>query len=151
MSLDDDLQGVPGAMRMLTDVRQRGFASEVFQEPQTGRNLTLSIDERIQYVCERELKTAVESNDCQTGSIVVMNPTPVRSWPWPTIPTFDPNQPVPAGGERPGALQPRRLGSVRAWFGIQSHHRGGGSGNHPSAPGKHHSLRQRPHHASSAA
>ena len=101
MSLDDDLQGVPGAMRMLTDVRQRGFASEEFQEHQTGRNLTLSIDERIQYVCERELKTAVESNDCQTGSIVVMNPHTGEILAMANYPTFDPNQPVPAGGSAP--------------------------------------------------
>jgi cell division protein FtsI (penicillin-binding protein 3) len=99
MALDDELQGLPGSVRMLTDVKQRGYASEVFVEPQPGRNLTLTLHEGIQYVAERELKIAVEDNQCQTGSIVVMDPRTGDVLALANYPTYDPNEAVQPGGK----------------------------------------------------
>jgi len=97
MALEDELQGLPGSVRMLTDVKQRGYDSEVFVEPQPGRNLTLTLHEGIQYVAERELKAAVEENNCQTGSIVVMDPRTGDVLALANYPTYDPNEPVKPG------------------------------------------------------
>lgn len=97
MALEDELQGLPGSVRMLADVRNRGYNSEVFVEPQPGRNLALTIHEGIQYAAERELKTAVEDNDCLTGSIVAMDPRTGDVLALANYPTYDPNEPVKPG------------------------------------------------------
>ena len=73
-SLNKYLRGIPGEMRTQADVRHAVFDRKYFTDPQPGRNIKLTIDERIQFVAERELKQAVEVNKCTTGSIVVMNP-----------------------------------------------------------------------------
>jgi cell division protein FtsI (penicillin-binding protein 3) len=99
MSLEDELQGLPGSVRMLTDVRQRGYNSEVFVKPQPGRNFTLTLHEGIQYVAERGLKAAVEDNQCQTGSIVVMDPRNGDVLALANYPTYDPNEPVKPGDQ----------------------------------------------------
>ena len=59
--------------------------------PQPGKNLTLTIDERIQYVAERELKKAVEKNHCKTGSLVVMNPKTGEILAMTSYPSYNPN------------------------------------------------------------
>jgi cell division protein FtsI (penicillin-binding protein 3) len=97
MALEDELQGLSGSVRMLADVRNRGYNSEVFLEPQPGRNLALTIHEGIQYAAERELKTAVEDNDCLTGSIVAMDPRTGDVLALANYPTYDPNEPVKSG------------------------------------------------------
>ena len=99
MALEDELQGLPGTVRMLTDVKQRGYNSEVFVKPQPGRNLTLTLHEGIQYVAERELKAAVEDNQCLTGSIVVMDPRTGDVLALANYPTYDPNEPVQPGDQ----------------------------------------------------
>ena len=58
-----------------------------------GASLTLSIDERIQFACERELKRAVESNNCGSGSVVVMDPRTGEILALASVPTYDPNDP----------------------------------------------------------
>ena len=97
MTLDKDLQGRPGVMRVYQDVRARGFDSQVFAEPQTGRSVTLAIDERIQHVAERELASAVVKNHCKTGSLVVMHPETGEILAMANYPTYDPNVPPKAG------------------------------------------------------
>jgi cell division protein FtsI (penicillin-binding protein 3) len=90
-SLNKYLRGVPGEMRTEADVKKDVFYRKVFTEPQPGRNVTLTIDERIQYVAERALKTAVTVNKCVTGSIVVMNPKNGEILAMTSYPTFNPN------------------------------------------------------------
>jgi cell division protein FtsI (penicillin-binding protein 3) len=98
LSLDKELQGRPGLMRVYQDVRARGFDSQVFSEPQPGRTVTLTLDERIQHVAERELAAAVEANHCKTGSLVVMQPETGEILAMANYPTYDPNEP-PASSE----------------------------------------------------
>ena len=92
LSLDKILRGKPGVMRTQADVRQNVFDRKYFTDPQPGKNVTLTIDERIQYVAERELKKAVEKNNCKTGSIVVMNPKNGEVLAMTSYPTFNPNE-----------------------------------------------------------
>ena len=97
-SLDKLLRGKPGVMRTQADVRQNVFDRKYFTDPQPGKNIKLTIDERIQYVAERELKKAVEKNNCKTGSIVVMNPKNGEILAMTSYPTFNPNE-QPDDGE----------------------------------------------------
>ena len=97
MALEDELQGLPGSVLLHTDVRRRGYSSEVSLKPQPGCSFTLTLHEEIQYVAERELKAAVEENQCQTGSIVVMDPRTGDILALANYPTYDPNEPVGPG------------------------------------------------------
>ena len=60
MSMEAVLRGQAGTERMLTDVKRRGIESHADQEAKDGVPLVLTIDERIQFVMERELAQAVQ-------------------------------------------------------------------------------------------
>src|ERR1022692_3933156 len=47
-SLESDLRGLPGSVRVLTDAKGRGIDSHLETEPKPGADVTVSIDERIQ-------------------------------------------------------------------------------------------------------
>ena len=101
-ALDEDLRGIAGHERLLTDVKRRGIDSLLSTEPKPGVSLTLTIDERLQYVVERELAARALVTKASSGSVVVMNPQngdilALASWP-----TYDPNLP-PHEGEDPHA------------------------------------------------
>jgi cell division protein FtsI (penicillin-binding protein 3) len=96
-TLDDQLRGRAGLARVLTDVKHRGIASRVSTEAVSGENVTLTIDERIQFVAERELKRAAKTHECPTGSLVVMNPHTGEILALASYPSFDSN--VPARSE----------------------------------------------------
>jgi cell division protein FtsI (penicillin-binding protein 3) len=98
-SLNEDLEGHPGAIRITSDVKQRGFESQVATEPQAGRPLRLTIDSRIQFIAERELKNAVETHHCKTGSLVAINPRNGEILALANYPTYDPNEPPNPGDE----------------------------------------------------
>jgi cell division protein FtsI (penicillin-binding protein 3) len=91
LSMEDELQGRPGIIRLTTDVKQRGFDSRVFEEPQPGKNLYLSLNSQIQFVAERELAKAVQENHCRTGTVIVMIPATGEILAMANYPTFDPN------------------------------------------------------------
>lgn len=112
LSLDKALRGAPGVMRTQADVRNTVFDRKYFTDPQQGRNITLTIDERIQYVAERELKKAVEENRCKTGSIVVMNPKTGEILAMTSFPTFNPNDRLEKGED----ISPRLNLAVSAPF-----------------------------------
>jgi cell division protein FtsI (penicillin-binding protein 3) len=97
-SLNDDLEGHPGTLRVISDVKQRGFDSTMATEPMPGRAIQLTIDSRIQFVAEQELDKAVKAHHCKTGSVVAMNPKTGDILALANYPTYDPNEP-PKGGE----------------------------------------------------
>ncbi len=112
LGLDEELRGQSGALRLLTDVRNRGIESELSAEMVAGANLTLTIDERIQFVAERELRQAVLDANADTGSLVVMNPHTGDILALASFPSYDPNKP-PAPGE---SLKPRLNLAISAPF-----------------------------------
>ncbi|MGH9662774.1 MAG: penicillin-binding protein [Bryobacteraceae bacterium] len=93
LRLDEELRGKAGEERMLSDVRRRGIESEVSARVENGANVTLSIDERIQFAAERELRNAIKAHSFTTGSVVVMNPKTGEILALASYPLFDPNQP----------------------------------------------------------
>lgn len=96
-ALDADLCGHPGTARMLTDVKRRGIDSYFDTEPHAGTPLTLTIDERIQFVAEKEIARAVQEHSAKSGSVVVMNPYNGDVLAMASYPTFDPNKPPQPG------------------------------------------------------
>jgi cell division protein FtsI (penicillin-binding protein 3) len=99
-ALEPDLRGVPGQMRLVTDVKGRGVDSWLASPARPGTPVTLTIDERIQFVAEREIKTAVIEHHAATGSVVVMNPNDGEVLAMASYPTYDPNQQLDANDSR---------------------------------------------------
>jgi cell division protein FtsI (penicillin-binding protein 3) len=101
-ALDAVLRGRDGSERLVMDVKRRGLDSHVDAAPQAGVTLTLTIDERMQYVAERELKAGVEAKHARSGTAIVMNPYTGEILALANYPTYDPNQ-APKPGEDPFA------------------------------------------------
>jgi cell division protein FtsI (penicillin-binding protein 3) len=100
MSLDAMLRGQSGLEHVLTDVKRKQIEAHPDQEVKDGIPLVLSIDERIQFVMERELAAAVQRAHGKTGSAVAMNPVTGEIYGMVSYPTFDPNT-KPEPGESP--------------------------------------------------
>ena len=68
------LAGAPGSRRVIKDRRGRVIEDvESLRVPRDGRALTLSIDERLQFIAHRELKAAVQAHRAQGGGIVMLD------------------------------------------------------------------------------
>ena len=116
-ALDAVLKGRDGSERMVMDVKRRGLESHMDTAPQAGTQLTLTIDERMQFVAERELKAGVEAKHARSGTAIVMNPYTGEILALANYPTYNPNKP-PKPDEDPiarfdlGASVPFEPGSV---------------------------------------
>lgn len=73
LAYDSWLRGTPGKQRILQD-RLGNIVNylAVKLQPQVGRDLTLSLDRRIQYIAYQELKSAVTKYQAESGIVVVM-------------------------------------------------------------------------------
>ena len=100
--LEADLEGAPGIERVLTDVKGRGIDALVESEPKPGTALTLTIDERVQFVAERELAAAAQDKGAHSGSVVVMNPHNGEILALASYPPYNPNLP-PVAADNPEA------------------------------------------------
>lgn len=87
---EDKLQGKPGRMLISVDARRKWFGS-VEKQPDPGENVVLTIDEKIQYIAERELETAMQQTHAETGTVVVQNPKTGEILALANRPTFNPN------------------------------------------------------------
>ncbi len=103
-SLEFDLRGLPGSVRMLTDAKGRGIDSKPEEDPRPGADVVLSIDERIQLPAQEAIARAVAASRAESGSVVVMNPNTGEVLAIASYPPFDPNQP-PARGEKAEAAR----------------------------------------------
>ena len=64
--LDKELRGTPGRIRLLTDVHRRGIAPQTTIPAKPGTSLTLTLDERLQFVAEREIAAAVRAHNANS-------------------------------------------------------------------------------------
>lgn len=87
---DEHLKGKPGAMVISMDAKRRWFG-RVEKNPDPGENVVLAIDEKIQYIAERELNQAVKDTHAEAGSVIVMNPHTGEILALANSPTFNPN------------------------------------------------------------
>lgn len=86
------LSGSPGKREVLKDRLGNVIANiALLKNPVEGRDLTLSIDHRIQYVAYRALKEQVEKLHAQAGSVVVMNPKTGEILAMVNQPSYNPN------------------------------------------------------------
>jgi len=87
---DEQLRGKSGRMLIQVDARRKNF-NRVEKQPDPGENVVLTIDEKIQYIAERELETAMEETHAISGTAVVANPHTGEILALANRPTFNPN------------------------------------------------------------
>lgn len=92
LAYEDWLQGEPGAKRVVMD-RKRRIVEDVesIRLPQLGKDLTLSIDRRIQYLAYRELKAAMQAHRASAASAVVLDVRSGEVIAMVNQPSFNPN------------------------------------------------------------
>ncbi len=91
-AFETTLKGKPGSERLVMDVKRRGIESHLDTAPQSGVPLTLTIDERLQYVAEKALKAQVELKHARYGTAIVMDPYNGEIVALANYPTYDPNK-----------------------------------------------------------
>jgi stage V sporulation protein D (sporulation-specific penicillin-binding protein) len=91
---DRELRGIPG--RFTVEVNAVGEALPQSQrgyvEPVQGKNLVLTVDEVIQFICERELDSAVTQSNAAGGLAIAMDPTNGEILAMAMRPTYDHNK-----------------------------------------------------------
>jgi cell division protein FtsI (penicillin-binding protein 3) len=87
---NDQLKGQPGRMQISVDARKKWFA-RIEKEPEAGDNLVLTIDEKIQYIVERELEQAIKDTQAIAGTVIVENPHTGEVLALANRPNFNPN------------------------------------------------------------
>jgi len=92
-ALEADLRGQPGVARILMDVKRRAVAELTATPARAGTTITLTLDERLQFVAQREIAAAVAEHGAASGSVVVMNPYDGQILALASYPTYDPNEP----------------------------------------------------------
>ncbi len=74
LAYDKWLRGEEGSQRVIRDRLGRVVKHvELLKKPQSGKDLVLSIDRRLQYLAYRELKRAVFNNKAKSGSAVIFD------------------------------------------------------------------------------
>jgi cell division protein FtsI/penicillin-binding protein 2 len=87
---DAKLAGKPGTMLISMDAKRHWFG-RVEKNPDPGENVVLTLDEKIQYIAERELARAVAETHAESGTIIVQNPHTGEILALANRPVFDPN------------------------------------------------------------
>ena len=100
-SRETQLEGRPGELRVLRDVRQRAFESNLQSAPEAGRDIRLTIDSRIQFVAEREVEKMVKTHHAKWGSVVALDPKTGDVLALANFPTYNPNEPPEKGKMAP--------------------------------------------------
>jgi cell division protein FtsI (penicillin-binding protein 3) len=92
LAFDDWLAGKPGLKRVIRDSHGQVVENvELLREAQPGRDLTLSIDRRIQYLAYRELKAGITEHHAASGSMVILDVPTGEVLAMVNSPSFNPN------------------------------------------------------------
>jgi cell division protein FtsI (penicillin-binding protein 3) len=92
LAYQSHLAGRPGQRRIIKDRRGRLVRElDVIREAQPGGDLTLSIDQRLQYMAYRELRSAVVENKADGGVLVMMDARSGEVLAMANLPSYNPN------------------------------------------------------------
>src|SRR5712692_9766634 len=87
---EEPMHGRTGQMVISVDAHKKWFGS-VEKQPEPGQNVVLTIDEKIQYIAERELETAIQQTHAESGTVIIENPRTGEILALANRPTFNPN------------------------------------------------------------
>ena len=92
LAYEEWLKGKAGSKRVLKDRLGRIVENiESISTPRPGKQLTLSIDKRVQYLAYRELKTAVERYQASAGMLIILDAQTGEVVALAAQPTYNPN------------------------------------------------------------
>jgi cell division protein FtsI (penicillin-binding protein 3) len=77
-------------MLILADAHRRWYDSSD-KAPDTGTSVILTLDEKIQYIAEKELTQAIQDTHAKSGTVIVENPATGELLAVANSPTFNPN------------------------------------------------------------
>ncbi len=86
----DQLNGAKGRVEITMDARRKWFG-HIEHPPEPGSNVVLTIDEKIQYIAEKELQQAMRETQAVSGTVVVQNPRTGEILALANAPSFNPN------------------------------------------------------------
>ncbi len=94
LAYNDWLQGKTGAQRVIKDRLGRTVEHvELVRQSEPGRDLTLTLDRRLQYLAYRELKRTVLKHGARSGSVVLLDISSGEVLAMVNQPSYNPNQP----------------------------------------------------------
>jgi cell division protein FtsI (penicillin-binding protein 3) len=96
--LDGQIRSKSEKIVVMADARQRWFDGGEAQR-ERGANVVLTLDEKIQYIAQRELLAAIDKTHSLAGSVIVMNPSNGEILALANWPRFNPNAPSEAPAE----------------------------------------------------
>ena len=105
--LDTAIRGQSEKIVVMADARQRWFDGRAEQK-ERGASVVLTLDEKVQYIAERELAAAIAKTHAMAGSVVVMNPGNGEILAMANWPRFNPN----AAGDVSGEARMNRAVSI---------------------------------------
>src|SRR6202795_2895442 len=105
--LDGQIRGKSEKIIVMADARQRWFDGGEAQR-ERGANVVLTLDEKIQYIAERELAAAIVKTRALAGTVMVMNPNTGEILALANWPKFNPN----AANESPAEARMNRAVSA---------------------------------------
>ena len=88
--LDSQIRGKSEKIVVMADARQRWFDGGAAQR-EHGADVILTLDEKVEYIAERELATAIAKTHAIAGTAIVMNPNTGEILAMANWPKFNPN------------------------------------------------------------
>jgi cell division protein FtsI (penicillin-binding protein 3) len=88
--LDSQIRGKSEKIVVMADARQRWFDGGEAQR-ERGADVILTLDEKVQYIAERELAAAIAKTRAMAGTVMVMNPNTGEILALANWPKFNPN------------------------------------------------------------
>jgi cell division protein FtsI (penicillin-binding protein 3) len=95
---DDLIRGTGEKIVVMADARQRWFDGSEAQRDQ-GLSVVLTLDEKIQYIAERELAAAIAKTRAPAGTVIVQDPNSGAILAMANWPKFNPNAAVDVPAE----------------------------------------------------
>jgi cell division protein FtsI (penicillin-binding protein 3) len=90
-AFDSDIRGQEGLVLIQQDAHKTRMETRVERAPTPGATLELSIDLKLQYIAERELRLGVDANRAKAGTAIIMDPQSGEILALANYPTFNPN------------------------------------------------------------
>ncbi len=92
LAFERTLRGTAGKKRVIRDRRGRIVEEvDLLRPAEPGKNITLTIDRRIQFLAYRELKRALLDTGASSGSVVVLDVATGEVLAMANLPSFNPN------------------------------------------------------------
>lgn len=99
LAFDHELRGKPGTKRVIRDGAGRIVENvDLVRSAEPGKDITLTLDRRIQYLTYRELRRALTDTGASSASAVVLDIETGEVLAMANLPTYNPN--LPGAGNR---------------------------------------------------